>query len=192
MRRLASLSPVLLPLLVDVLQHIDQDVTRDLDSLEFMAGQGEITKAADRLGLASIGYDKTYSSTAINDINSKMGFARAMSLTLRVRRHGSIWRAPVCSSWVWISRSGSDRTQQHAGGNTKIPRIRSGNTMVVRLVLIMLVAWCRGCHLFMENPASTIIQYFSPLRELIACILKHKVGVDLSAYGTEVPKPSIV
>ena len=44
----------------------------------------------------------------------------------------------------------------------------------------------------MDNPASTIIQYFSPLRELTACILKHKVGVDLSAYGTEVPKPIIV
>ena len=85
MRRLASLAPVLLPLLWDVLQRIELDATRDLDSLEFMAGQGETTKASARRGLASVGNDKSYNTTAINDINTKIGFAMAMELTRMVR-----------------------------------------------------------------------------------------------------------
>ena len=64
--------------------------------------------------------------------------------------------------------------------------------MVVRLVLLMLVAWCRGCHLFLENPSSTIIQYFSPLREIITSVLEHKAMFHLSSYGSAAPKPIIV
>ena len=64
--------------------------------------------------------------------------------------------------------------------------------MVVRLCLLMLVAWVRGVHLFMENPMSTVIHFFSPLRELIGCILKHKVTVFLSSYGSPCPKPIMI
>ena len=64
--------------------------------------------------------------------------------------------------------------------------------MVVRLVLLMLVAWCRGVHLFTENPLSTLIHFFSPLRELIESIMPHKVTIFLSSYGSLCPKPIFV
>ena len=192
MRSLSELHPVLLPLLLQVLEHVDLNGSRDIDALEFMSGAAEITKASARNGLFSVGYDKSYSSTPINDINSQVGFKRAMDLTLRVRRHGALWCAPVCSTWVWIGRAGSGRSQESAYCNTDIPRIRASNTMVVRLVLLMLLAWSRGVHLYMENPSSTIIHYFSPLQEFIMSVLKFKVTVHLSSYGSVYPKPIAV
>ena len=55
--------------------------------------------------------------------------------------------------------------------------------MVVRLVIIMIVVWLRGVHIFVENPMSTLVHYFSPFREVVETLLKHKTTVCLSAYG---------
>eukprot|EP00974_Lingulodinium_polyedra_P112620 10896606-Lingulodinium_polyedra.AAC.1 len=59
MRSLSMLPPVVWPLLVEVLQYI-QGFTgpRDIDALEFMSGQAEISQAAARQGRDSVGYDK--------------------------------------------------------------------------------------------------------------------------------------
>ena len=186
MRCINTLAPVLAALLLDVLLHLDEfkDTVRDIDALEFMSGQAEISKAAARVGLVSYGYDRSYSTCDINNINTAVGFKRAMQLTMRVKRHGAIWMAPVCSSWIWLSRSGSGRTREAAHGNTAVSWVRSGNRMVVRLVLVMIVAWIRGCHLFLENPMTTVVNFFSPMREAIQCLLNFKVTLPLSAYGS--------
>jgi len=191
MRSIKILAPVLVPLLVDVLAHLNdyEGTTRDIDVLEFMSGAAEITKASGQVGLTSYGYDKSYSKTDINNMNTKAGFERAMGLAMRIKRHGSVWMAPVCSSWVWIARHGSGRTLSAAHGDPAVHRVRSGNRMVVRLVLIMLVLWMKGAHLFLENPSSTVIHWFSPLREVIQCILVHRISTPLSAYGSSTMKP---
>ena len=188
------LAPVLAPLLLEALrfaQELEQNgpVERDIDALEFMAGEAEISKAVSRLGMSSVAYDKSYASCGINDINTKVGFHRAMSLAWRVRRHGCIWAAPVCSSWTWIGRNGSGRSKDEAHGDVSVARVRSGNCMVVRLVLIFLVAWTRGVHLFMENPVSTLIHEFSPLREFIQCLMPFRSCAHLSFYGATSQKP---
>ena len=183
MRSLSMLPVVVLPLLLEVLQHVQKfDGPRDLDSVEYMAGEAQISHAVARRGLNSIAYDKVYHHT-LNDINTKEGFHVALELALRVSRHGCIWCAPVCSSWVWIGRAGSGRTAQKAHGNPRVPRVRAGNVMVVRLVIIMIVVWLRGVHIFVENPMSTLVHYFSPFREVVETLLKHKTTVSLSAYG---------
>ena len=188
-RSLDDLHPVLAPLLFNAQQYIDSSVTRDLDSLEFMSGQAEITKAYGKLGAKCVGFDKSYADWDGCNINTPTGFNRAMSFALRVKRHGSVWAAPVCASWIWIARSGSGRSAKTPGGDTGIDRVRDGNMMVVRLVMIFLVCWARGVHLWLENPMSTIIHEFSPLKELLLCIMPFKVTTEMSAYGTEVSKP---
>ena len=190
MRSISCLAPVLLPLLCDVLSHLSEfeDISRDVDAVEFMCGKAEISNAAARRGLVSIGYDKSYSASDINDINSLAGFKRAMQLAMRVRPHGSIWCAPVCSSWTWISRSSTGRSVSCAQGDTDRTRTRQSNFMVVRLALILLVAWLRGVHLFMENPVSSVIQHFSPMREVVQCLLTHRVVCHLCSFGADTQK----
>ena len=191
-RSLDQLHPVLAPLLLNVEQYIENACVRDLDSVEFMSGQAEITRAHGNLGAKAVGFDKSYNAWDGCDINTPNGFQRAMQFALRIKRHGSIWAAPVCSSWIWISRSGSGRNSKTPGGDTRLNRVRSGNIMVVRLVLIFLVCWVRGVHLFLENPMSTIIHQFSPLKELLECLMPFKETVHMGPYGTEVSKPLLI
>lgn len=183
MRSLSMLPVVVLPLLLEVLQHVQNfDGPRDLDAVEYMAGEAQISHAVARRGLNSVAYDKVYHHR-LNDINTKEGFHVALELALRVSRHGCVWCAPVCSSWTWIGRAGSGRTARKAHGNPGVPRVRAGNAMVVRLVILMIVVWLRGVHIFVENPMSTVVHYFSPFREVVETLLVHKITVYLSAYG---------
>ena len=189
MRRLSQLSPVLVPLLLQVLDYPPPlQETCDLHSLELFAGKAEISHACSRLGFKSVAYDKSYSDTLINDLVATIGFKRAMELAARVRPHGMVWAAPVCSSWVWISRSGSGRSSADAAGHLHVPRIRHSNKMVVHLVLLMLLAWVRGCHIFVENPVSSVINFFSPFSDFLESCMPHKATVHLGSYGADTQK----
>ena len=191
MRRFSQLAPVLVPLLLEVLQHCGSDLQstpRDLDSLELFAGRAEISHAVARKGLQAVAYDKSYSNTDINDLTSVDGFKRAVALTLRVKEHGTLFAAPVCSSWVWIGRSGSGRSSASAAGDRSNPRIRHANQMVVHLVFVLLLAWVRGVQLYVENPVSSLINFFSPFKELVDTVLLHKATVHLGSYGAESQK----
>ena len=192
-RTIDDLHPVLAPLLLNVQQYVgDTSTIRDLDSVEFMSGKAEITRAHGQMGARCIGFDKSYSDWSGCDINTVTRFDRAMGFALRIKSHGSIWAAPVCSSWVWIARSGSGRSARSPGGDTRINRVRSGNMMVERLVLIFLVCWTRGVHLFLENPLSTIIHHFSPLKGLLTCLMPFQQTVYMSPYGSDVSKPFLI
>ena len=163
---------------------------RDLDSVELFAGEAAITVSAQQLGMHSVAYDKSYSESSINDLCSRKGFRRALQLVMRIKQHGSLWGAPVCSSWVWISRGeGGRSTTCPAGNHTTDPRIAHANRMVTLLVFLYLVAWRRGVHIFMENPLSTIMHMFSPMMEFIDSCLKHKVTCYMGAYGGDTVKP---
>lgn len=189
MRNAAQLPAVLVPLLLHAYTLIPAgSPERDLDSVEFMSGKAAVTRSAAALGLDSVGFDKSYHDNGEMDILTERGWRNAVLLTLRVRQHGSIWLAPVCSTWVWVGRFGSGRTAKHAGGNVLNQRTRIGNMMVVRCVLLMLLAWARGVHLWLENPHSTLIHEFSPLKEFLGACMPFKCTVHMCSYGSSCQK----
>ena len=107
MRSIYVLAPVLVALLASWQPTFEnyEPAVRDLDSVELFAGVAAITQEVSRLGFRAVAYDKSYSDTSINDLTSTAGFTRAVKLVLRLKPHGMLWGAPVCSSWVWIGRS---------------------------------------------------------------------------------------
>ena len=189
MRDAAALPAVLVPLLLHALSLIHgEGPDRGLDTVEFMSGAAAVTKSASALGMASVGFDKTYHKNGEMDILTERGWHNAVLLTLRVKPHGSIWLAPVCSTWVWVGRFGSGRTSANARGNVLNHRIRLGNMMVVRCVVIMLLAWARGVHLWLENPSGTLIHEFSPLREFLTACMPWRCTAHMCSYGASSQK----
>ena len=78
-----DLHPVLAPLLLNVQQYVsDTSTIRDLDSVEFMSGKAEITRAHGQMGARCIGFDKSYSDWSGCDISTGTGFDRAMGFAL--------------------------------------------------------------------------------------------------------------
>ena len=132
---------------------IQEPGVRDLDSLELFSGAMQITRAMQQYGLNSVGYDKKYHKGDIEDLTSDQGFSRAMSLVLRLKIGGSLWAAPVCSSWTFIGRSSTKRTASRPEGDGFNMRVRNANRMVMLLTMLFLLAVSRGVHCWLEQPA---------------------------------------
>lgn len=56
----------------------------------------------------------------------------ALQLVRRLRHQGVLWTAPVCSSWIWISRSSTGRSSANPLGDTSRICVQQGNLMVSR------------------------------------------------------------
>ena len=77
----------------------NEPFTRNRDLVEVFAGECEITKAAQRLKLNCIAYDKRYKPCTHNILRPK-GFYNALRLVCEFRPFGTLWTAPVCSTWI--------------------------------------------------------------------------------------------
>ena len=83
---------------------------RDLHSMEMFSGMKAIACAIAQKQLATEALDKTYSNDPSMDLLTSAGFEHALSTACRLKTAATVWAAPVCSRWVWISRSTSGRS----------------------------------------------------------------------------------
>ena len=77
----------------------------EIQSLELFAGKQAISRQTQKFGFRAVALDKTYSDSPIMDLTTMDGFKHALSLAMRLGIAFTCWAAPVCSSWVWVSRS---------------------------------------------------------------------------------------
>jgi len=190
MRSLDDLEPQLVPLLVSVQQLIPKkQIARTTDSLELFSGERAITNAATRAGLLAFGFDKLDGTGQENNILSKKGFKRALDLVLSIKPGGFLWAAPECSTYVWVSRSKTGRDQFNPDGDVSRKNIDAANRMVSRLTSLLLVAWTRNVHIFLEQPISSVMNFLTPLAEFLTSCLLFCTCTWLGAFGCETPKP---
>ena len=161
----------------------------DLQSLELFAGKKAISRATQKFGFQACALDKTYSSADTMDICTENGFRHALQLACRLMPGSTCWAAPVCSSWVWVSRSSSRRSATRPEGDTKISWVSQGNLQVKLTVTVLLVAFLRGAYVYVEQPCSSIMELFEPMTSFVKLIAKQKCRVALGAYGAKSAKP---
>ena len=146
--------PILLALIFkyfELLLDADFSVRREYMSVELFAGEQAISKAVRKMYPAA-SFDKRYGLN--QDLATAAGFALALNLVLKILNHGMLWAAPVCSSWVWISRSRTGRSALNASGDLKHLSVRIANRMVDFTVLLIVVAYARGVEVYLEQPCS--------------------------------------
>ena len=177
LRSITSLHPLLVPWALALITYINHNApaVRFRESVELMAGHAEITLKSAQRGLASVAYDNSYHpDTGFHNIIKRKGFKRALDLILECVVGASVWFAPVCGSWVFISRSGTDRTQAEAEGNLNYPRVRQSNIMVVHCTILLLAAWMRNLHTFVEQQIPSLM-IFSPFVEVVSSCMPWSV-----------------
>ena len=128
-----------------------------LDCLEFFAGVESIVHGFRSCGLAAYGYERL-KDTLCMDILSSLGFIWAIELCFKCRPGGFAHFAPVCSSWVWMSRSSTKRSDCSPMGNEGFHNVSLANKMVSRVVLLILLLHRRGCWVVVEQPSSSFMQ----------------------------------
>ena len=123
------------------------------------------------------------------DLCSGRGFSKAMTLLCRVRPHGSLWGAPVCSTWGWIGRAGTGRNAQKPEGDLFIPRIANANRMVVITTMLFLAAFVRAVHIFLEQPLATVMMEFSPMKEFLEWACPWTSSTNMQSFNGSSLKP---
>ena len=165
------------------------NITRDLASVELFAGRMEITGFMLSQGQAWVSFDKSYYSDSTEDITTQHGFERALALVMRTKKYRSLWSAPVCSSWGFIGRSATRRSSTNPAGDLFNSKVAHANRMVILTAMLIMLAHSRQVWCWLEQPMSTVMMHFSPMKETIAYIMEFSQAVWLSAFGASTAKP---
>lgn len=161
---------------------------RRLDLVEIFAGQQELTKAVNEENMKGEACD-ILTKPKLHNIESQEGLEHLASKILQMKPGGVLWGGPPCKTWIWISRSGTYRTAKRPQGSLKVPRVAQANLPVENFTLLAAVAHLRGVDYVVENPSSTLIHEFKPLKALMKWTGAYSVRTYMGAFDSEHCKP---
>ncbi|CAK9058804.1 unnamed protein product [Durusdinium trenchii] len=151
--------------LVFSLPALDWDAT--LEHCELFSGRAAVTMAEREEGRACAAFDYTYDNI-YHDMNGPEGFTHALYHVLRLEPGSFLTLAPVCSTWVFMSRGSTGRSKSFPLGNLSAPSVQAGNCMVSRCAILLLLAAAKGVWFCLEQPRGSLLEY----HPLIQCVLK--------------------
>ncbi|CAK9017412.1 unnamed protein product [Durusdinium trenchii] len=112
------------------------------DHTELFSGCGSVTRGELQEGRSVFAYDIEYNREFM-DIMSPQGYALAIFAVLNTKRAGGLTLAPVCSTWVFMSRGSTLRSRARPLGSGK-GSCRTGSIMAARCAILILLAAARG------------------------------------------------
>ena len=106
-----------------------------LSAVEIFSGVGSIARGFRHFGFDSIPVDAKYATSPpdLHDILSPVGLCFILGLLLRLRPGSALWLAPVCSTWLWCSRSKTLRCWTLPHGCEDTAGVWEANVAVARL-----------------------------------------------------------
>ena len=123
--------------------------------VESFAGERAIAKGMVLHGSRGKAFDSTYGPE--HDFMKPVGFYMTLLAVLGIRVGGLFWGAPVCRSWVYISRSSTGRSSDNVLGDLRNSRVRYANAMVSRLCFLLVLCIKRGVWWIIEQPLSSLM-----------------------------------
>ena len=132
---------------------------------EFFAGQCAVTNGFLYYGIAAEAYEYKFDNVC-NDIMSRAGFAYALGMVLRLEPGAAVWFGIVCSTWVWMCRGSTGRSEINVLG-TDMGDVRKANQMVSRVCLLYTVAIAKGIAAFLEQPVTSLMHLYSRFQDML-------------------------
>ena len=156
------------------------------DALELFAGEKAVTRACARHGYTAVPYEKK--DTPAFDILSIGGFILALTLVLSLKFGGFLLAAPVCSTWVWMSRASTGRKLANPGGSTA--SCAMANIMVSRVCFLIRVASALGVLWVFEQPANSLLAEYHRVQELFRAMMVFRSTFRMDMFGGKTAKPT--
>ena len=148
---------------------------------EDFAGAHALSKAVFEAGYACMARDIKMSRKL--DITSTVGFM-AILQGLRCLAIGALaWLAVPCSSWIFLSRGSSKRTRLRPKGKRTFKKVSLANKVARRVVYLCHYIEKKGAFWCIENPTSSIINQYPPMRELLDRPEIREIRVNLGQFG---------
>ena len=162
---------------------------RDLDFVELFAGDHAVSRGLRAYGYRGLTFDiRTIDPK--HDILTPVGFLAALAAINRLRPKGLLFAAPVCSTWVFMSRGSTGRDLTLAGHWQTSRSVKAANAMVARVAALCHFAAKAGSHFVIEQPASSVMYSYKPFKALRAAWPVKQVRFPMAVYGGGSLKPS--
>ena len=81
--------------------------------------------------------------------------------------------ATVCTSFCWTNSGTHQRTSFNPFGESKI-YIREGSQLAGITSALMLLAWCKGCCITLENPRNSKLEIYPTMQALVRFLLERE------------------
>lgn len=160
-----------------------------LQHCEFFAGEMAVTYAEMEAGRKALAFDIIYDDVFM-DFNSGRGFAHALYQVLRLGPGSGLMMAPVCSSWVFMSRGTTRRRMYAALGDLNSRSVSDGNVMASRVAIILYLAAARGVWFVFEQPVGSLFQEHPRLQQLFGILNIHRKQIRMKDFGGPSEKPT--
>ena len=161
------------------------------DHVELFAGKMSVTRGEWAEGRTAVPFEINLDANNM-DILSSSGFANAVFQICNLKPGSGCLAAPVCSSWVFMSRGTTLRTKARPLGRSDNEGVINGNIMTARVLILMLLASAKGIFWLLEQPESSLMEHHPCFQEVLAMVKLVKKTIYMQNYGGSSPKPTIL
>ena len=100
------------------------------------------------------------------------------------------WFGIVCSTWVWMSRGSTGRSECFILGDAMSGRpVAEANIMVPRVMLLLRLSLALGHTVLLEQPTTTLMHLHSRMQDLFGDWNMYRCRFTLGFYGAGSLKP---
>jgi hypothetical protein len=164
--------------------------------LEFFAGDGNLSSAMERAGVPTKAFDVRYTTpdAGMQNLMTSKGLRYAFVSIIFTTKDADVWAGIVCSSWVWVSRGTTKRSNDATmiWGDEQIPSVRLGNSLATRVVGLCLFTSTTDGRWCVEQPISSLLWLFPPFARLLSFAQAKKTVTYLGAFGAQSQKPVVL
>lgn len=179
---------VLLTCLLKSLGEVDQ--LQASHFVELCAGDHLLHSGVKLSGLSSRAYDVAYSRKM--NLLGQFGFLLAANYIPHLRASGVLWVGIPCSSWVFMSMGSTKRHFLRPQGQSHLKCTREGNALARRLCYLLELASRKKCFWVVEQPTSSLLFRYRPMRALLRRHKAIQVRTSLGAFGASTVKPVVL
>ena len=156
-------------------------VVRDLEFLDVCAGKARMCKWGEMAGLNVAAIDRSHAKHM--NLTTVEGLGLAVVMALRVVCGGLMFLGPQCSTWVWMSRSQTKRSQSRPLGDASSACVREGNDLNAAVALVCAIAHEMGVFWVLEQPSTSLFCSTAAMSRTIATTQAARASFAMSLYG---------
>lgn len=176
-------APIVLATLVTLLFQVDGlDWTQPADHVETFAGAMAVTRAEWMEGRHAIPLDLTLDPNNMDFLTDK-GFCNCLYHVCNSKPGSGYLTAPVCSTFVFMSRGSTLRSSRKPLGRDDSEAVRQGNVLCGRAVILCILAAAKMMWWVLEQPQSSVMHLHPMFQYMIRLLGVHRLRVTMSSFG---------
>ncbi|CAK9007472.1 unnamed protein product [Durusdinium trenchii] len=141
-------------------------------------------------GRAAVPFDVDYS--AAMDLLTPEGFSNALYHMANTNPGSGSLTAPVCSTFVIVSRGSTRRSPRNPLGRKDSEAVRKGNILACRAFILCFIAAAKAIWFVLEQPASSCMEHHPLFQHMARLVPLFKYSMRMGDHGGPTLKPTLL